>query len=323
MMAGPPGDPVPVILDTDIGTDIDDIWALAMLLRSPELDLKLVATVSGDTTYRAQLVAATLSAAGRDDVPIAIGPATKLPDGGPDVFRGQTQAGLAAGVDLDLHRGGVRRDGVEALVEAVMASEDQVTVIAIGPMTNLAAALALEPRIVEKAKVVAMLGSIHAGFKDAPDPELEYNVIVDVDACQAVLAADWEVTITPLDTCGSVALEGDRYAAIRDSDDPLMRLVVGSFREWDGNLASAWEEIDSSFYYAGMSERESTVLFDTVAVYLAYDESLLSVETLPLMVADDGETRISPGAPEARLAMSWRQREDFLDHLTDRLLGRC
>ena len=68
-----PAKPRPVILDTDIGTDIDDTWALAMLLASPELDLRLITTVSGDVRYRGDLCAGLLAVAGRRDVPIGLG----------------------------------------------------------------------------------------------------------------------------------------------------------------------------------------------------------------------------------------------------------
>jgi inosine-uridine nucleoside N-ribohydrolase len=65
-------DKVPVILDTDIGSDIDDAWALAMMLRSPELDVKLVTSCTSDTTARARIIAKMLALAGRD-VPVGIG----------------------------------------------------------------------------------------------------------------------------------------------------------------------------------------------------------------------------------------------------------
>ena len=64
---------IPVILDTDIGCDIDDTWALAMLLRSPELDLKLVVTDTGNTAYRARVAAKLLEIGGRTDVPVGVG----------------------------------------------------------------------------------------------------------------------------------------------------------------------------------------------------------------------------------------------------------
>ncbi|HGJ64936.1 TPA: nucleoside hydrolase, partial [bacterium] len=64
---------IPVILDTDIGGDIDDTWALAMMLKSPELDIKLIVTDTGNTTYRAKVVAKMLEIAKRTDIPIGIG----------------------------------------------------------------------------------------------------------------------------------------------------------------------------------------------------------------------------------------------------------
>ena len=76
---------IPVVLDTDIGTDIDDTWALAMMLKSPELDVRLIVTDTGDTTYRAKIVAKMLEIGGRTDVSVGIGvplgnaPATQAP----------------------------------------------------------------------------------------------------------------------------------------------------------------------------------------------------------------------------------------------------
>ena len=65
--------PIPVILDTDIGFDVDDVWALAFLLRCPELDVKLIVTDTGDTYYSASLVAKLLEVAGRTDIPVGVG----------------------------------------------------------------------------------------------------------------------------------------------------------------------------------------------------------------------------------------------------------
>ena len=64
---------IPVILDTDIGDDIDDTWALALMLKCPELDVKLVVSDTGDTTYRAKIIAKMLEVAGRTDIPVGVG----------------------------------------------------------------------------------------------------------------------------------------------------------------------------------------------------------------------------------------------------------
>ena len=89
----------PVILDTDIGSDIDDTWALALLLKSPELDLRLVTVVSGDTAHRAALAAKMLTIGGRSDVPIGIGL------GNPADFDLWPQAKWVADYDLGAYAG--------------------------------------------------------------------------------------------------------------------------------------------------------------------------------------------------------------------------
>ena len=70
--------PIPVILDTDIGNDIDDNWALGLLLKTPELAPKLVLSCTGDTEYRALVAAKFLDRAGRPEIPVAVGVPAKV-----------------------------------------------------------------------------------------------------------------------------------------------------------------------------------------------------------------------------------------------------
>jgi inosine-uridine nucleoside N-ribohydrolase len=311
-----------LVFDTDIGTDIDDTWALAMLLGCPELDLKLVTTATGDTTYRARIVAGMLAAAGRDDVPIGVGVKTALLEGVPP----EPQGGFAAEADLDSYRAGVHEDGVAALIECVMGSEEPVTVVAVGPLTNIGAALAREPRIAERAKFIGMHGWIRElgatdGLGQGPSPE--YNVVCDVAACRAAFAAGWEKTITPIDTCGQIVLRGELYRQVRDCQTPVIQAMLRNYDEW----AQAWPATPESAEVYGDEpnapywQQRSTVLFDTVGVYLAYDESLLNIERLEIAVEDDGLTRESSGAPELRVATSWRDRDRFEAHLVERLMA--
>lgn len=309
-------DKIPTVLDTDIGTDFDDTWALAMLLRCPELDPRLVVTASGDTTYRAEVAAAVLASDQQEKIPIGIGPVTEIP---PD-SAGRPQQLLADTVDLARYGGKVLDGGVEELVKCIMDSDRQVTVVAIGPLTNVAAALELEPRIVENARLVAMLGSIRRGNLDAPRPEVEYNVVCDIPACRKVLAADWEVTITPLDTCGSVVLRDDLYSALQSSSDPLIQTVMNAYREWVEAWAPELDALADEVHGSRMYERNTSVLYDTVAIYLAYDESLVKIEELPLAIDDEGWMRITPGSRKVRVATSWRD-DSFPDQLVDRLVS--
>lgn len=278
-----------VVIDTDIGTDIDDTWALAMAARSPELDVRLITTVSGDPRYRARVARGLLG----PGVPIAVGLG-----GGRDVHPGTPQLALADSATDDFVA-----DGVDALVTACA---EPMTVIALGPLTNLAAAIERDPTITERCRVVAMLGSVRVGYHGHVEPVPEYNVKVDVDAVRSVLAAPWSVTITPVDTCGTVLLRGDGYQRVRASADPMVQRLLASYRAWLGDSADLFD-------------RRSTTLFDCVAIHLAHDESLVEIEELPLAIDEDGMMRISDGAPIVRVATRWRDEDAFIEHLVARL----
>jgi inosine-uridine nucleoside N-ribohydrolase len=292
---------IPVILDTDIGGDVDDTWALAFMLRCPELDVRLVVTDTGDTVYRARIAARMLQVAGRTDVPVGVGTRFYESDGG------EPQWDWAADYDLDDYPGVVREDGVDALIEAVMGGDGQMTLVCIGPVPNVAEALRREPAVAERARFVGMHGSVRLGYGGSPEPAREANVANHTEACQAVFAAPWAKTITPLDTCGLVHLEGERYRAVAESPDPLPRAVIQNYRIW----RPGWD--------AGYREGRSSTLFDTVAVYLAFSEEHLVMEDLPIRVTDDGYTRVEEGAPLCRVATAWRDMDAFLDLLAARL----
>ena len=301
----------PVILDADIGTDIDDTWALAQLLRSPELDLKLVLTATGDTRYRAALAAKFLEAAGRSDVPVGIGQ-----DQSP---MGEDRRNLApwiAGYDLAKYPGKVHADGVSALIDLVMQSPEPVTIIAIGPVPNLALALQREPRIAAKCRLVGMHGSFDVGYGGSAVPAAEYNVKDNPAALRAVLSAPWrDILLTPLDTCGTVQLTGENYHAIWSATaDPMLRAVIESYCIFAPRVT--WMKCD---FFA----TRSTTLFDCVAVYLATSEALVEVETVSFAVTDDGFTRRSATGPlKARVALRWKNLQKFEDQLTARLLAK-
>jgi inosine-uridine nucleoside N-ribohydrolase len=297
---------IPVILDTDIGDDIDDTWALVLALKSPELDLKLVVTDFGNTEQRAKLVARVLELAGRTDIPIGIG--TKDNDEpGP-------QAEWVKGYDLGKYPGRILKDGVQALIDTALASKETLTLIAIGPPPSLAQALAREPRLAGKLRFAGMYGSLYRGY-GKPTPEPEWNVKARVPAARAVLGAPWrEAIVTPLDTCGVVRLTGARYARIRASSDPLLRGLVESYGIWCRNRE--WCAKDPAF----VAEKSST-LFDTVAVYLALSSDLVRTEALGVRVSDEGQTVPDAAARRLSWAVEWKDLDAYEEWLTTRLLA--
>jgi inosine-uridine nucleoside N-ribohydrolase len=290
---------IPVILDTDIGDDIDDTWALVMLLKSPQFDVKLITTTNGKSEYRARILAKLLTVAGRTDIPIGLG-AGELSGSG-------KQQRWIDGFPLDAYAGKVHRDGVATLIDAVHRSPRPVTIIAIGPLQTLAAALARDPAIAAKANLVGMQGSVFRGYQGSGTPQVEYNVKTDVAAAKKVLSAPWRsITIAPLDTCGvaDMTIAGERFAALRKSNDRLARALLENYAIWSGVPDS------------GKLNR-STALYDTVAIYLADParRDLINLQDLRIAVSDDGATVVSPRGKMMAVATSWRDLEAYRDHL--------
>lgn len=292
--------PIPVVLDTDIGDDIDDTWALTMLLKCPQLDLKLVTTTYGRAESRARLIARLLTVAKRTDVAIGLGA------GG----RGGThrQQDWIKDYKLEDYPGKVHQDGVKALIEAIHGSVRPMTVIAIGPVQTLAAALDRDPSIAPKAHFAGMHGSVGKGY-DGGAPSAEWNVRCDVAAARKVLSAPWKTaTITPLDTCGLVRLSGQRFQTVWTSQDGLAKALMENYRIW-----AKKDALDAS-----------SVLFDTCAVYLALPgpKDLMKLEDLPLSVDDKGFTVVDePGGKKLTAATEWKSLDGFRDLLVKTLTG--
>jgi inosine-uridine nucleoside N-ribohydrolase len=299
--------PIPVVLDTDIGTDVDDVWALAFLLRCPEVDIKLITTATGDIGYRAKLVAKILKAVGREDIPIGVGiPLDATP---------RTHTEWLDDFSLADYQGDVLRDGVGALCECVESSSDPVTVLAIGPLPNIAAALARSPELTANARFVGMHGSLYTGYLGADKPAREYNVRLHALACQAVFKAPWDKTITPLDTCGDVILSEESFARVAASADPLAQIVMANHIGW-AKATRDWplsKQINLRV--------QSSILFDCVAVYLAFAETWLHMQRLPIVVTEDGKTLVDDAGNDVNCAVSWENRQAFDELLVERLCG--
>lgn len=299
----PAPSPIPVILATDIGDDIDDTWALGLLLKSPELSLKLVATEYGKAPYRAKLLAKFLQTTGHANIPIAVGPAAEPRGEGP-------LAEWVKDYDLGSYPGRVHTDGVGAMIDVIMASPQPVTLICIGPMPNVAAALAREPRIARRARFVGMDGSVRLGYGGAKTPCAEWNVKADSAAARKGLSAEWDITITPLDTCGLVTLDGARYQRMLRASDPTAATIIQNYRLWS-----------KASHSEAAAEQHSSTLFDPVAVYLAVSQEFCKMERLGIRVTDDGLTVIDDQAKQMNVATEWKNLNGFRDFLVNRLCG--
>lgn len=295
-------DKIPVCLDTDIGCDIDDTWALALLLNSPEFDIKLITSAIGDTNYGAKIIAKMLIAAGRTDIPIGIG------------YHSQTglrepQREWVKDFELDDYPGEIYYNGIEALGQTLAESTSPVTLIAIAPMTNVAMTLEKYPGITRNTNFVTMCGSIYKGHDNSPKPVAEHNVVFDLPAAQKALAASWlTTTIVPLDCCGYIRLQGRLYQQVRNSDSPLLKALIENNDMWMRNTGNSTD-----------IELRTSILYDTAAIYAALRADAIKLENLPIEINDDGFTNISSKGPTMNCAMGWYDYEKFLNWIVKKL----
>src|SRR5262249_27868961 len=166
-----------IVLDTDIGSDVDDALALGLALASPELDLVAVTTVSGDTTVRARIAARLLALAGRADVPVYAGCSEPLGGGAGFAWFGHEGEGL-----LDGARGAVAPEhAVDALLR-LFREQDGLELVTIGPLTNVAEALERDPalarRVVRLTAMGGWLREVAIGGNRLP-PAVDYNLCSD------------------------------------------------------------------------------------------------------------------------------------------------
>ncbi len=313
--ASRPSRKIPVIFDTDICDDIDDTWALALLLQSPEFDVKLVVTAVGNTASKAKTVAKFLEIAGRTDIPIGIGVQQNKGSHRQDAW--------AKDYKLSSYPGTIHEDGVKALIDTVMNSRKRIKVVAVGPLPNIAAALEREPRIAEKAQFVGMHGSVRLGYGGSKKISAEYNVRASAKAAQKVFTAPWRITITPLDTCGLVRLKGEKYQKILKKNSPMTRALMENYRAWHKQgLRNSNKDLSEAELNKRTDQKinsSSSTLFDTVAIYLAMSAELVKMEKLPIKVTDDGYTRIDDSGKVMKCATAWKDLGAFEDYLVDRL----
>jgi ribokinase len=230
----------PFYLDCDTG--IDDALALVYLLASPTVELVGIGTVSGNISAAAgaQNTLDLLTMAGFDHIPVAVGchdPLVGAFDGGALRVHGDNGIG---GVTLPTsRRSPVTEDAAELLVRLAKRHPGELKILAIGPLTNLARALELEPKLPGLVRDVTVMGGA-AQVAGNHSPYAEANIASDPEAAARVFAADWPLTVVPLDvTMSHVFDETDRAALLsspRSIHHALGEMLVTYFDFYETRL---------------------------------------------------------------------------------------
>jgi len=259
-----------VILDTDIGTDVDDACALALALRSPEIRLEAVTVVYGDVELRARIVRKLLAIAGPKyaDVPVGKGVGQPLLGKRPVYWAGHEGQGILGPDEPPMPPD--TPHAVDLIVSTVLDNPGEITLLSIGPLTNLATAVVREPTLSHRVKEVILMGGVVRLGDSLSFPWAEHNIRCDPEAAHIVFSAGWPITMVGLDVTLQVTIQREQLRRLSAVDSPLNRAVV--------------DQLDRYMTNCG---RNFTYLHDPLALAVAIDPSL--VRLVPMHV--DVETR--------------------------------
>jgi len=299
-----------VLLDTDIGTDVDDAIALALLLASPEIDLCGVTTVSGDTELRARIARKLLALGGRPDVPITAGVREPVLRQRSFLWLGHEGQGI---VDPSDHPQASPVHGVDLLIETVLREHPHV--VAIGPLSNLAVAIMKEPRIIEAIPELTIMGGSIGGAAEVP--AVEYNLCSDAEAALVVFNAGLHLTVVPLDVTWRVFFTSAELLRLRASRSRLVQTLCDAI--------DIWAPIQRGFLDMMPRFDRDIVAFlhDPLTVALHIDRSLVTTRRMSMRaVIVDGALclREEAGAPEIEVAVDV-DAPRFVEFVMERLLG--
>jgi purine nucleosidase len=262
--------PKRIIFDTDPG--IDDACAILLALASPELSLEGLSVVHGNCSLEQGTVNAlsVLELANAAHIPVARG--CELPLVQPSLLAPETHGNTGLGyAELPLPKNGpIVQHAIDFLIERILASPGEITLLAIAPLTNVALAIRQEPRIVQALKEIIIMGGAlrHEGNTSALG---EFNTYVDPHAAQIVYQAGIPATLVPLDVTYQCILTPADVNRLLDIDSPITKFVAEATRFY-------------MEFHDEYQQIEGCVINDPLALGLTFAPELCTYQDLPVEV---------------------------------------
>jgi purine nucleosidase len=272
-----------IIIDTDIGDDIDDAFAVALALSSPEFEVLGFSASFGDTPTRAKMLDRMLGELGRSDIPVAMGVPV-------DVNRNAfTQRRYAEGGQFARSQ---HPNSADFVLGEARKFPHQVTLVAIGPLPNVGAMIDRDPASFRLLKrVVIMGGSVRTmtdpyGVAPAIAPHPEWNIKNDIGAAKKLFAAGVPLQVLPLDSTANLKLHEVARTALFAHGSMTTNILAGLYYEWSQYTRSP-----------------TPTLYDPMTLVSLLRPSLCPLTPLHITVDDAGNTIEAPGAPNAQVCL--------------------
>jgi purine nucleosidase len=273
LLASPAAAAQKIIFDTDPGTD--DALALMLALNSPELDVRAITVVPGNVTAEMGLENALrmVSLANRCDIPIAAGAKHPLFQ---KLITAEFWHGKNGLANIELPPSKCKVDsrfGPDLIIQLVHESPHEITLVPVGPLTNIALAVEKDPSIVPLVKeVILMGGSITGGNVNA---SAEANIYNDPEAAQVVFQAGWPVTMAGLEVGDKAMLTPKYLDQLNQTHGPINDFIAA--------VLKYLVDLSAKFGESG------TPMYDPSAVAVAIDPTLVKTQAMHVDVETRGE----------------------------------
>lgn len=271
-----------LIIDTDIGTNPDDAIAIALALKSPELTIRGITTVYGDVHVRSAIAKKLLRLSNKSDVPVFEGIETPLLRERDVFWPGIEGQGLGIKKDEALNKK-KEKHAVQFIIETIMNHPKEITLVTIGPLTNIAAAIMLEPDIVNHVKEVIMMGGVtRLGDNRLNLEPYEHNINSDPEAASIVFESGVNITMVGLDVTRQIYFTRSEKDKFMDDSSPL--------------LTALSTMVDSHMAYL---QRNYSYLSDPITVSLLIDKSIVKTKKMKISIVYDerNEAAYTVGVP--------------------------
>lgn len=284
-----------IIFDTDLAGDIDDAFAHALVQISPEFEVLGITIADGPTALRGKVSCRMLYLCGQENIPVAVGRATRKGSAVP--------AQLSWGDSFD-SISPLKQSAADFIIENLRKYPGEVTIISVGPVTNLGDVIDKDPGAWKKVKAVySMFGSFYMGYEKDPAISAEWNVRADVESAKKFMNSGVPITLAGLDVTTMVKYDSERRLALLMRNSPLTDAI--------SSLYSLW---------AGGDMNRTPTLYDPVAVAMAFTDEFVYTREAHVSVTDEGYTIIDESKPpNCRIGMRIRT-DAFVEWLTQRLL---
>ena len=284
-----------IIFDTDIAGDIDDAFAHALVQVSPEFEVLGITIADGPTDKRAKVSCRMLYICGQEHIPVAVGRPTR------EGSRLPWQ--LTWGEGFEEYQP-IKKTAADFIIEQLKKYPHEVTIISVGPVTNLGDVIAKDPEAWKLVKeVYSMFGSFYRGYDRGPVPHPEWNVVADVKSSQRLINSGVPITLIGLDVTTLAMFGPERRLRLLYRNSPLTNALC--------SLYSLWSDTDAD-----------PMLHDPLAVATAITDEYVTTRTAHISVTDEGYTLIDNSQlPNCRISMHV-QIDQFMGWLTGRLLNQ-